>query len=100
MILAGEGNAHLLQSVSRLPGMGQPDIRCGSFAIESRCFDGPHRHRSAEHDDSFDFSKWVLDYQPATDTQENQQAEEKATGPNSTRNAQCTRTPRNRNGIV
>src|SRR5438132_744008 len=74
MILSGEGNAHLLQSFGRFRGMGQPDFRRVSFAVELGGLDGAHRHRSAEHNDRFSFPKRIFRHQPAAHAKENHES--------------------------
>ncbi len=88
MILAGEGDAHLLQSLAGLRGMSKPDFRRVPAAVESRCFDGPQRHRSAEHDDRPGFRKRILHHEPAAHAEENHHGEDQAGAKNGGKNEQ------------
>ena len=101
MILSGEGNAHLLQSFGRFRGMGQPDFRRVSFAVELGGLDGAHRHRSAEHNDRFGFPKRIFRHQPAAHAKENHESKQQAASTDGGKNEQGARTPwSNRSGSV
>src|SRR6266853_1556396 len=77
-VLAEEGNTHFFQSFAGLRGMGQPDFRRVSFAVQLRCFDRAQRHRSAQHHDRLSLRKRILHYQPAAQAKENHRSEDQA----------------------
>src|SRR5260370_21542549 len=87
MVLVGEWNADIFQSLAGLRGMSKPDFWRVPFAVEFRCFDGPQRRRSTEHHDRSGFHKRVLRYQPAADTEENPYGNDQAVANNGGKNA-------------
>src|SRR2546430_172977 len=78
MILSREKNAHFFESRAGLRGMGKPDFRRVSLAVEFRCFDGAQRHCAAEHHDRPGFRQRVLHHQPAADAEQDHQGKDQA----------------------
>ena len=101
MVLAGEGNAHLFQSLAGFRRMGNPDFRRVSLPVKFRSLDGSQRHSAAENDDRSGFYKRVFHYQPTADAKEDHDGKRQAPTANGVKNAPGTGTrPGYRCGVV